>query len=128
MAHISLQTLSIFSLLSGRSLAFLIKGMIVYYLFGYIYTISVYDPERIYVFINDFKFIADWIIPSDYTYSTDDLYTYFYEYIVPAIRTTAIEAVSSMLIFAIVPFLAVVLKGFYKNHKREKSEVVYNEL
>lgn len=119
---------AIFSLLSGRSLAFLIKGLIIYYVFGYIYNMATYDPDYIYVFINDFKFIIDWLTPGEYTYKTKDLFNYFYLFIVPAIKSTASEATNSMLVLAIVPFLAVVSKGIYKTYKKQKSEVVYDEL
>lgn len=116
---------AIFSLLSGRSFAFLVKAVLVYFLFNYLYMMAIYDKEATYLFIDYIKFIFDWTLPTDYTYSTTDLYIYFYNFIVPAIKTTAEEAIKSMVIFASIPFLTVVMKGIWNIYQSEKSKFEY---
>lgn len=119
---------AIFSLLLGRTIAFLIKGTIVFFLFSYLYELAYYDKEQTYVVIDTIKRSMDWILFfTEHTYSTIDLYTYYYIFIVPAIQTTAEEAMVSMTIFALIPFLSIVYKGFYLSYKIKKSEDDYEQ-
>ncbi len=118
---------AILSLLSGRSIAFILKGVVVFYGFIYLYNVAIKSPESTYVFIDYTKFIFDFILPTDYTFTTDDLYQYYYLYIIPALVKTAKETILTMLIFAVIPFISIVGKGVYVTFKRKQSEVQYEE-
>lgn len=119
---------AIFSLLFGRTTAFALKATLVFYLFSYLHALAYYDKEQTYVIIDTIKKSLDWILFFvEHTYSTMDLYNYYYIFIVPAIKTTAKEAATSMAIFALIPFLAIVYKGFFLSYKIKKSEDDYEQ-
>jgi len=105
----------IFSLISGRSLIFLVKGVGFYYLLHYILNISLKSPNIIYTCIDFF---------TAYKAQTNKIYSYYYKFIMPALDYTANEVLFSVIIFALLPYLTVFYRGYVKklekyNMKRE---------
>jgi hypothetical protein len=118
---------SIFSLLSGRSLAFLVKSILVYYLFNFLYDMAMYDKDSTYVMISYINKGISFLFMLEYSYKDIDLYAYYYAFIVPAIQNAATYVAVSMFIFATIPFFTVVGKGVYVNFKRKKGETEYEQ-
>jgi hypothetical protein len=100
---------AIFSLFLGRSFAFLFKGIIIYYILNYLYKISYKTPNTIYSVLDFFKFIFNLFLP--YKVNINVIYDYYYKFIAPAIKQTAIEIFATMFLFAILPFITIFLKG-----------------
>jgi hypothetical protein len=115
------------SLVSGRSIAFLLKGIIVYFLFTFLSTYVLEHEELIYNIIDSVKGVIDILLPAEYTYRTDDLYVYFYKYIQPAMNYTAFEVLISMFIFSLIPFLIILSRGWVNDYKKIKSQIQYEE-
>lgn len=116
---------AIFGLLLGRTSAFVIKAILVFTVFDWIYEAAIYDKDATYVVIDGFNKFFITLLHLDYSFSSDDLFTYYYMFIVPAIQKTAFEAAISMMIFASIPFFAVIIKGFYIMYKRKGGEIEY---
>jgi hypothetical protein len=118
---------AIFSLLSGRSIAFLVKSILVYFLFKYLYDMALYDTDSTYVMISYINKGVTFLLMLDYAYKDIDLYVYYYNYVVPAIKDAAHYVSISMFIFATVPFFTVVGKGIYVKFKRDKGVIQYEQ-
>jgi len=116
---------AILSLLFGRMLAFTMKALVIWLIFGYIYTISTTNPEIIYKTMNWTMSILDFTFYSEKVYQIKDIWEFYYGYIVPALETTAIETAFYMGVFAIIPFVSVVIKGFFIEKNRIRGETEY---
>jgi hypothetical protein len=118
---------AIFGLLLGRTTAFFLKGILIYFLLSYLYNLAIYDKDSTYLAIDKINNGVTWLFHFDVQYRSDDLYEYYYVYIVPAINKIAHEAAYSMMFFALVPFVVVISKGLYVNFNRRNSEILYEE-
>jgi len=116
---------AIFSLFSGRSIAFILKGIIVYFIFKYLYYISYKNPNDVYSFLDFIKFIANFFLPREVNVNV--IYQYYYIYLAPALYQTAIEIFTTMTFFALLPFITIFLKGFSEKSKKYSALKKYEE-
>jgi len=116
---------AIFYLILGRAGAFVLKGLIVFFVLSFLYNYSYNYPNEIFLFIFEFKDFIDFFLPVDYTYTPDDLYHYYFNYIIPAYKKVSFDTLFSMLILGLVPFIAISLKGFYHIYQLNKGDLEY---
>jgi len=116
---------ALFALFSGRSMAFLIKGLIIYFLFNYLSKISYVNPNVIYSWVDFTKWLFDIFLP--FNISNQDLYIYYYKFITPALTQTAENILYTMLFFAILPYLTIFFKGMLMKKKHINSIRAYEE-
>jgi len=107
---------AIFSLFSGRSFAFILKGIIVYIIFRYLYYVSYENPNKVYSVLDFIKFIFNFFLPKEVNINV--IYQYYYMYIAPALYQTAMEVFITMTFFALLPFITIFLKGL--SQKKQK--------
>ena len=115
---------AILSLVSGRAIAFILKGILIYYVFSWLYKVSYIDKESVYLAIDWIKFLIDFL-PTDYTYTTDDLYIYYYRFVAPSLKSIAKEAIIAMSIMGTLPFMTILIKGYIRAYQKVKSKVEY---
>jgi hypothetical protein len=106
---------AIYSLFLGRSFAFLLKGFILYFILSYLYEISYVNPNDIYSILDVFRFVFNLVLP--YEVNIDVIYQYYYQFIAPAIKQTAMEIFSTMFIFSLLPFITIFFKGLLLKRK-----------
>jgi len=116
---------ALLSLFSGRSFAFLLKGIAIYFIFQYLYYISYKNPNEVWDFLNFLKWVLDWFLPAEININIT--YNYFYIYIAPALKQTAIELLGTMFFFAVLPYITTFLKGFTKLNKIKKAQKFYEK-
>ena len=115
------------SLLTGRTAAFFVKGVIIYIGFGYLYTFLAHHQDGVYGFLKGTKIIFDLFLPTNYTYSSYDLLVYFYMYVHPAIKVTGENTLMTMVLFGLFPFITITIRAFYMAFKKIKGEKEYEE-
>jgi len=113
------------SLFLGRSVAFAIKGSIVYILLMWLAHKSYSDPNFIYSWISAFGWLIELFVP--YKINQEFLYMYFYKFIIPALTITAKEILYSMVFFALLPFFTLFLKGIINRKKQIDNLKAYEE-
>jgi hypothetical protein len=111
---------AIYSLFIGRSFAFIIKGIIVYFLLSYLYEISYIKPNYVYSILDFFRFIFNIFLP--YEVNINVIYEYYYKFIAPAINQTSMEILGTMFLLGLLPFLTIFLKGL-KNKKKQLNAI-----
>jgi len=116
---------AIFSLFSGRSVAFIIKGIITYYLLKYLYHISYIEPNSVYGLLDFLGFIINLVLP--YQVNTEVIYDYYYLSIAPAIKQTSKEILLTMLFFALLPYITIFLKGLMLKKKKLEALEEYEK-
>jgi hypothetical protein len=118
---------AILFLISGRAMAFTLKGIVFYYILQYLGRFFIAHPEDTYLFLNEVKSILDWLLPVKYTYTTKDLFYYFMNYVVPSFNEIFFDTLFSMLILGIVPLLSIVFKGLIFRVKTIKNQTEYEK-
>ena len=118
---------AILSLISGRMFAFIVKGIILYFLFKFLYEYSVINPDDMYIYMQDIKDFIDFFTTNDYTYTTDSLHRYYYAFIVPSYNDLSKEMITSMLTLGLVPFLSIVLRGILTHSQRVKNQIEFEK-
>jgi len=116
---------AIFSLFFGRSIAFLLKSVLAFFLLKYLYEISYIYPEKVYGVLDFFKFIFGFFLP--YDINLDVIYQYYYKFIAPAIKQTSREMLITMVFFALLPFITIFLKGLMLKAKKTKALQEYEK-
>ena len=116
---------AIFSLFSGRSVSFIIKGIIIYFLLKYLYYISYIEPNSVYGLLDFLGFIINIFLP--YEVNTETIYNYYYLSIAPAIKQTSREILLTMLFFAILPYITIFFKGLLLKKKQLESLEEYEK-
>lgn len=114
---------AIFSLLNGRSLSFVIKGVVFYFLLQWAYFYSLKNPNSIYI-------LAQWtvgIFNLFYEMNSYQLYVFYFKYLIPTLQFVAKEILISMLIFATLPYLIVFYKGFRKKKAKLNNQRAYDD-
>ncbi|SUX41091.1 hypothetical protein [Campylobacter upsaliensis] len=114
---------AIFSLLNGRSLSFIFKGVLFYALLQYAYFYSFKNPNSIYV-------LAHWTVGFFNLFhdmNTQQLYIFYFKYIIPTLQFVAKEILISMLVFAALPYLIVFYKGFRNKKAKINNQRAYDE-
>lgn len=114
---------ALFALMNGRSLAFLIKGVGIYYLLHYIQNRVLKDPDAIYSWMDFIQWILDFFTRSSIT--TDAVYLYCYRFIIPALGDTANEILFSMMVFAFFPYLTLFYRDYAQKREAYKGQTQY---
>lgn len=125
--HGSITKKATLSLLTGRTIAFLAKSTFVYYLFGYIYYLSMNNQEFMYDIVSYFTFFVDLFLPDDYLLTNEELWNYYTNYILPSLKVTTINTYIALLFFALLPYVVVISVGIYRVVKQVKGVKEYEE-
>lgn len=125
--HGSITKKATLSLLTGRAVAFTCKSIIVYYMFGTIYYLSMNNQETMYRIVSFFTTVFSLFLPKGYVLTNASLWVYYMNYILPSLKETTINTFISLLISAIVPYLIVIATGFYRSVKQIKGIKSYEE-
>jgi len=116
---------AIFSLFSGRSVAFLLKGIIAFLILKYLYYISYVSPNSIYNFLDFLRFLVNLFLPQEVDINV--IYNYYYTYISPAIVQTSRDILITMTFFALLPFFTIFFKGLLLKRKKIKALEEYEK-
>lgn len=113
---------AIFALMNGRSISFVFKGLIIFFLFQWIMKLSIENPQAIYS-------LADWTMwifdPFIDGISVKQVYVFYYKYAIPALHDAGYEILYSMLIFAFLPYLTIFYKGYKERRDRQLIQEEY---
>jgi len=116
---------AIFSLLNGRSFAFLGKGIFIFFLLIWLQKLSYTHPDFVYSMADFTKFLFN--LATDNTVNSYSIYEYYYKYIIPALDKTAKDILISMFIFALLPYLTVFYRGFKRKSREISSKMYYDK-
>ena len=125
--HGSITKKATLSLLTGRALAFTCKSIIVYYIFGTIYYLSMNNQEFMYRIVTFFNTVFGLFLPKGFVLTNGNLWNYYMNYILPSLKETTINTFISLLISAVVPYIIVIATGFYRSIKQIKGIKSYEE-
>lgn len=114
---------SIFALMNGRSIAFIIKGILFYFLIKWFVGYSLNNPSFLYVFADYTAWIVN--IFSNTKILAGGLYKYYYAYVIPALNDTALNIVLTMMFFAVLPYFTIFLKSYVNRSKKQKIKEEY---
>lgn len=115
---------AIFALMNGRSFSFLLKGFVVFWLFSWLKEISLNNPKAIYSWADWTLWLVQYFKPN---INTEQLYVFYYKYIIPALHDTSYSLLYSMCIFAILPYLTIFYKGYRERVLRRNNQDAYDE-
>jgi hypothetical protein len=116
---------ALFSLFTGRSISFVIKGVIVYYALIYLAKLSYTSPDIVYEWVDFTKWLFDWFLSVPVT--ADDIYTYYYKLVIPALHQTATSILVTMIVMAMLPYLTIFLKGLINTKKKLDNQEAYEK-
>ncbi|MAC84327.1 MAG: hypothetical protein CL624_09355 [Arcobacter sp.] len=125
--HGSITKKATLSLLTGRTLAFLAKALIVFFLFSAIYEVSMNSQEATYHFLSFFTVTVEFFLPDNYILTNDDLWNYYINYIIPSLKETTINTFIGLVIFAVIPYIIVITTGIVRVVKQVKGGKTYDE-
>lgn len=112
----------IFALMNGRSASFLLKGFGLFWLFSWLKEYSIENPKFVYS-------IADWSLWLTQIFkpnlSTEQLYIFYYKYVIPALHDASYSILFSMCIFAILPYLTIFYKGYIERRNKRNNQDAY---
>ena len=114
---------SIFALMNGRSLSFILKGILFYFLIQWFVGYSLKNPSILYVMADYTSWIVE--IFTDTNASTEGLYKYYYAYVIPALSDTALQIVWTMMFFAVLPYFTIFFKSYAYRSKKQKIKEEY---
>lgn len=89
----------------------------------YAYFYSFKNPNSIYV-------LAHWTVGFFNLFhdmNTQQLYIFYFKYIIPTLQFVAKEILISMLVFAALPYLIVFYKGFRNKKAKINNQRAYDE-
>ncbi len=115
---------ALISLFTGRSFAFLIKGIIIFLMFKWFYYISYEYPEKVWDLIDFMRWIINLFLP--YNIDNNIVYNYYFTFIAPALEKTAKEILVTMFFFALLPYITIFLKGFTKYSKIKRARKYFD--
>jgi len=115
---------AIFALMNGRSFSFLLKGVLIFWLFSWIKQISIENPRAVYSWADWTLWMVQFFKP---TISTQQLYVFYYKYVIPALHDASYSLLYSMCIFAILPYLTIFYKGYKERVAKRKNQDVYDK-
>ncbi len=114
---------AILALINGRILAFILKGILFYFLIQWFVGYSLKNPNVLYVIADYTSWIVNIFI--DINTNTEGLYKYYYVYLVPALRDTALKIILTMMLFAVFPYLTIFFKSSINHSKKYKIKKEY---
>ena len=109
---------AIFSLINGRSLSFMVKGVLFYFLINWFIGYSLKNPNVLYELADITQ--AGINMFSEHKISTEALYQYYYKYAVIALREASLSILLTMLFFAALPYGTIFLISYIKRVKKQK--------
>lgn len=109
---------AIFSLINGRSLSFMVKGVLFYFLINWFIGYSLKNPNVLYELADITQ--AGINMFSELKISTEALYQYYYKYAVIALREASLSILLTMLFFAALPYGTIFLISYIKRVKKQK--------
>jgi hypothetical protein len=114
---------AIHSLFTGRSVAFVIKAFLGWWLLTLLYIYSYKNPEWIWGFLDICAFVWNIFLSKEAAVSSELLYVFWFQAIAPALKETANDIFLTMLILAAIPFCTLFAYGGYKYlGKRNQSK------
>lgn len=113
---------AIFALMNGRSLSFLLKGVAIYYLFQWITQKSIENPRAVYSWADWTLWLFQWFKTG---VNTQQIYIFYYQFVIPALNDAAITILISMGIFAAFPYFTIFYKGIMQRIKKDNIKVKY---
>lgn len=125
--HGSITKKATLSLLTGRTVAFIAKAVMVYYIFGFIYYASMNNQETMYHVISYLTVVVGLFVPNGYTVTDGQLWVYYMNYILPQLKETTITTFVGLFVSAVVPYVIVISAGFYRAIKHIKGNKHYEE-
>lgn len=115
---------AIFALMNGRSISFLLKGFVVFWLFSWFKEISLNNPRVVYSWADWTLWLVQYFKPN---ISTEQLYVFYYKYVIPALHDASYSLLYSMCIFAILPYLTIFYKGYREKISKRNNQEAYDE-
>lgn len=115
---------AIFALMNGRSFSFLLKGLLIFWLFSWLRNVSLENPKSIYSFADFTLFIVQFFKPN---MSAEQLYVFYYKYMIPALYDTSYYVLYSMIAFAVLPYLTIFYRGYRNRVKKAENKDTYDE-
>ena len=109
---------AIFSLMNGRSFAFVLKGIIFYYLMQFFVNYSLSHPLFVYGLADWTAWIINFF--SSMNIFTQALYEFYYIYVIPALKKASLTIFWTMMGFALMPYLTIFYKGYRRRVKKQK--------
>ncbi len=116
----------IFALMNGRSIAFVLKGVLFYFLLQWFADYSLKNPNILYG-LADYSSWLIWIF-SDLNISQEQIYIYYYSYVVPSLRHISLSIVLIMGLFALLPFLAIFFKSYVRRVNKQIIKERYDDI
>ncbi|HEH5010488.1 TPA: hypothetical protein SHD04_001409 [Campylobacter coli] len=116
---------AIFSLMNGRSVSFIVKGIIFYFLLQWFIDYSLSHPKFLYG-LSDW---TSWIIGvfSDLSISIEAIYKYYYAYVIPAMDKASISILSTMMFFAILPYFTIFFISYFKRARKQRVKEEFEQ-
>jgi hypothetical protein len=112
---------AIHSLFAGRSLAFVIKAFLGWWLLTLLYIYSYKDPNLMWSATELISWIWNIFMPRDSAVSSELLYVFYYQAVAPSLRSTADDIFVTMLILAAIPFTTLFTYGGYRFLRKQSA-------
>lgn len=115
---------AILSLISGRSMAFVIKGVVVFFLWMIISGLSRSNPEFVYN-------VADWTLFAfksalpGYDVTADIVYEFYWTEAIPLMDKVSVHVLITMLFVSALPFITLVYKGWQLGRQERQAKQAY---
>jgi hypothetical protein len=125
---------AIHSLFTGRSLAFVLKAFLGWWLLTLLYIYSYSDPDLFWSLSEALAWFWNLFLADAAAINGEILYIFWYQAVAPALKETAVDIFKTMLIIAAVPFCTLFAYGGYRyksirtNRKRFKKYNRYYDL
>jgi hypothetical protein len=116
---------AIHSLFTGRSVAFIFKAFLGWFLLTALYVQSLKRPDWIWSIADGTTWLWTILLPDNFAVDKESLFIFYYEHLLPAIRTTAYDVFIVMLILAAIPFCTIFAYGVWRWHKKRDNDKAY---
>jgi hypothetical protein len=124
---------AIHSLFTGRSIAFILKAFLGWWLLTLLYIYSYKDPDIFWDLSESLAWFWNIFLAEEAAINGEILYVFWFQAVVPALKETANDIFLTMLILAAIPFCTLFAYGGYRykairtNRKRfEKYDQHYD--
>ncbi|MEA3373606.1 MAG: hypothetical protein U9Q62_07960 [Campylobacterota bacterium] len=117
---------AITALISGRSMAFIFKGIIVFILWTILSALTAGNPEFVYQAADYSLAMIQSFVPH-MELTPQHVYYYFYKSALPAMNETAIHVLITMVFLSVLPFMTLYWRGFAKDREAKLAKEAYEE-
>jgi hypothetical protein len=111
---------AIHSLFTGRSIAFVLKAFLGWWLLTLLYIGSYNRPDVVWDFMGICARFWNVFFVDGIAVDSELLYTFYYVAVAPALKETAIDIFWTMLVIAAIPFCTLFAYGGYR-YKRQRT-------